>query len=146
MLQNWLMLNRLCSSSSTNHTLLIEVDELPIVPVPIIFPNWLPPNFTFPSSFIVRDRNIDFSRVMCLEQPLSRYHDFCFDLAFRQICSIENFRFRYPLCNALFYILLILVDFNMIGVFYMKCWFMWILVFANFIIFYYKEVVMIFII
>ena len=45
---------------STNHTLLIEIEELPIVPIPMILPDWLPPNFTFPHSFIVRVRNIDF--------------------------------------------------------------------------------------
>jgi len=71
-----------------NHTLLIEIEELSIVPVPMILPDWLPPNFTFPPSFIVRVRNIDLSPVICLEQPLSRYHDFCFSFAFIHFCSI----------------------------------------------------------
>ena len=81
----------------TIYTLLIEIEELPIVPVPMILPNWLPPNFTFPPSFIARVRNIDFSPVMCLEHPLSRYHDLCFSFALRHICNIDTFRFRYPL-------------------------------------------------
>jgi len=100
--QNWLILNRLCLRPSTSHTLLIEIEALPIVLVPMILPNWLPPNFTFPPSFIARVRNIDFSPVMCLEHPLSRYHDLCFSFALRHICSIDNFRFRYPLVYASF--------------------------------------------
>jgi len=67
------------------HTFLIEIEELPIVPVPMIFPTSLPPNFTFPPSFIVRVRNIDFSPVICLEKPLSRDHDLCFSFALRHI-------------------------------------------------------------
>jgi len=51
----------------------------------MILPDWLPPNFTFPPSFIVRVRNIDFSPVICLEQPLSRYHNFYFSFALRHI-------------------------------------------------------------
>jgi len=72
------MLSRLCLSPSTNHTLLIGLEELPIVPVLMILPVWFPPNPTVPPSFIVRVRNIDFSPVMFCEQPLSRYYDFSF--------------------------------------------------------------------
>jgi len=75
----------LCSRPSTNHTLSIEIEELTIVHVPMILPDWLPPNFTFPPSFIVRVRNIKFSPIVCLGQPLSRYHDFCFSFALRHI-------------------------------------------------------------
>jgi len=41
------MLSRLCLSPSTNHTLLIEIEELPIVPVPMILLVWFPPNPQF---------------------------------------------------------------------------------------------------
>jgi len=61
------MLSMLCLRSSTNHTLLIEIKELPIVHVSMILPVWLPPNPTVPPSFIVRVRKIDFSPVMCRE-------------------------------------------------------------------------------
>ena len=90
------MLSRLCLSPSTNHTLLIEIEELPIVPVPMILPVWFPPNPTVPPSFMVRVRNIDLSPVMCREQPLSRYQDFCFSLPFRHTCNINNVWLRYP--------------------------------------------------
>ncbi|RHN52290.1 hypothetical protein MtrunA17_Chr6g0478921 [Medicago truncatula] len=89
------MLNRLCFRPSTSHTLFIEMEELPIVLVPMIFPVWLPPNFTSPPSFIVRVRNKAFSPVMCHEHPLSRYHDLCFSLALKHTCSFNQFRFRY---------------------------------------------------
>ena len=95
------MLSRLCLSPSTNHTLLIEIEELPIVPVPMILPVWFPPNPTVPPSFIVRVRNKDMSPVMCREQPLSRYQDFCFSLPFRHTCNINYVFLRYPyLCGS----------------------------------------------
>jgi len=89
------MLSMLCLSPSTNHTLLKEREELPIVHVPMIFPVWFPPNPIVPPSFIVRVRNIDYSPVMCHEQLFSRYHDFSFSIPLKYICSIKNFRLRY---------------------------------------------------
>ena len=95
------MLSKLCLSPSTNHTLLIEIEELPIVPVPMILPVWFPQNPTVPPSFMVRVRNKDLSPVMCCEQPLSRYQDFCFSLSFRHTCNINYVCLRYPyLCGS----------------------------------------------
>ena len=37
---------------------------------------------------LVRVMNIDFSPVICLEQPLSRYHDLCFSFALRHISTL----------------------------------------------------------
>ena len=90
------MLSRLCLSPSTSHTLLIEIEELPIVPEPMILLVWFPPNPTVPPSFMVRVRNKDLSPVMCREQPLSRYQDFCCLSPFRHTCSINNVFLRYP--------------------------------------------------
>ena len=45
---------------------------------------------------MVRVRNIDLSPVMCREQPLSRYQDFCFSLPFRHTCNINYVCLRYP--------------------------------------------------
>ena len=90
------MLSRLWLSPSTNHTLLIEIEELPIVPEPKILPVWFPPNPTVPPSFMVRVRNKDLSLVMCREQPLSRYQDFCFSLPFKHTCNINYVCLRYP--------------------------------------------------
>jgi len=88
-------------SPSTNHTLLIETHELPIVPEPMILPFWFPPNPTVPPSFMVRVRNKDLSPVMSREQPLSRYKDFYFSLPFRHACNINYVCFRYPyLCGS----------------------------------------------
>jgi len=95
------MLSRLCLSPSTNHTLFIETEELPIVPEPMILSVWFPPNPTVPLSFMVRVRNKDQSPVMCHEQPLSMYQDFCFSLPFRHTCNINYVCFRYPyLCGS----------------------------------------------
>ena len=95
------MLSRLCLSPSTSHTLLIEVEELPIVPEPMILPVWFPPNPTVPPSFMVRVRNKDLSPVICREQPLSRYQDFCCLSPFRHTCNINNVFLRYPyLCGS----------------------------------------------
>ena len=94
------MLSRLCLSPSTNHTLLIEIEELPIVLVPMILPVWFPPNLTVPPSFMVRVRN-NLSPVMCREQPLSKYQDFYFSLPFRYTCNINYVSLRYPyLCGS----------------------------------------------
>lgn len=90
------MLSRLCLSPSTNYTLLIEIEELRIVHIPMIFPIWFPPNATVPPSFMVRVRNIKFSPVMCREHPLFRYHDLWFSFPIKHICSINNLRLRYP--------------------------------------------------
>ena len=95
------MLSRLWLSPSTNHTLLIEIEELPILPEPMILPVWFPPNPIVPPSFMVRVRNKDLSPVMCRKQPLSRYQDFCFSLPFRHTCNINNVCLRYPyLCGS----------------------------------------------
>jgi len=95
------MLSKLWLSPSINDTLLIEIEELPIVPKPMILPVWFPPNPTVPPSFMVRVRNKDLYSVMCREQPLSRYQDFCFSLAFRHTCNINNVCLRYPyLCGS----------------------------------------------
>ena len=95
------MLSRLCLSPSTNHTFFIETEELPIVPKPMILPIWIPPNPTVPPSFMVRVRNINLSPIMCREQPLSRYQDFCFSLLFRHTCNINYVCLRYPyLCGS----------------------------------------------
>ena len=82
-------------SPSTYHILLIEIEELPIVPEPMILPVWFPPNPTVPPSFMVRVRNKDLSPVMWREQPLSRYQDFCFSLPIRHTCNINYVCFRY---------------------------------------------------
>ena len=82
--------------TSTNHTLLIEIEELPIVPEPMILPVWFSPNPIVPPSFMVRVRNKDLSPVMCREQPLSRYQDFCCLSPFRHTCNINNVFLRYP--------------------------------------------------
>src|ERR1044072_9199147 len=39
---------------------------------------------------------ISLSPVMCREQPLSRYHDWCLRGAVKDICNINNFVLRYP--------------------------------------------------
>ena len=90
------MLSRLCLSPSTNHTLFIEIEELPIIPIPMILPVWFPLNLTVPPSFMVKVRNKDLSPVMCREQSLSRYQNFCFSLPFRHTCHINNVWLRYP--------------------------------------------------
>ena len=95
------MLSRLWLSPSTNHTLLIEIEELPIVPELMILPVWFPPNPSVPPSFMVKVRNKDLSPFMCREQPLSRYQDFCFSLPFKHTCNINNVWLRYPyLCGS----------------------------------------------
>src|SRR4030065_1539050 len=90
------MLKRLCVKPSTSQTLLIEREELPIIPVPIIFPFWCPPKPTEPPSFMLRVWNINLSPGICREQPLSRYHACCFVLPCRHTCNRNNFIFRYP--------------------------------------------------
>src|SRR4030065_2814826 len=90
------MLSRLSVKLSTSQTLLIEREELPIIPVPTIFPFWCPPKPTEPPFFMLRVWNIDLSPVICREQPLSRYHEGCFVLPFRHTCNMYNFILRYP--------------------------------------------------
>ena len=86
------MLSRLCLSPSTNHTLLIQIMILPV---------WFPPNPTVLPSFMVRVRNKNLSPVMCREQPLSKYQDFCFSLPFRHTCNINYVCLRYPyICGS----------------------------------------------
>jgi len=64
--------------------------------VPMILLVWFPRNPTVPPSFMVRVRNKDFSPVVCREQPLSRYQDFCFSLPFRHTCNINYVCLRCP--------------------------------------------------
>ena len=62
---------------------------------------WFSPKPTVPPSFMVRVRNKDLSPVICCEQPLSRYQDFCFSLPFRHTCNINHVCLRYPyLCGS----------------------------------------------
>src|SRR4030067_3350756 len=89
------MLSRLRVKPSTSQTLLIEREELPIIPVPTIFPFWCPPKPTEPPSCMLRVWNIDLSPVICRKQPLSRYQECCFVLPFRHTCNIDNFILRY---------------------------------------------------
>ena len=52
----------------------MEAQEgIAIIHIPVIFPLPMPPKATLPPSTSLRTRNIDFSPVMCHEQPLSRY-------------------------------------------------------------------------
>src|SRR4030042_4900961 len=90
------MLSRLRVKPSTSQTLLIEREELPIIPVPTIFPFWCPPKPQEPPSFMLRVWNIDLSPVICREHPLSRYQECCFVLPCRHTFNINNFSFRYP--------------------------------------------------
>src|ERR1044072_5455085 len=69
---------------------------LPMVPQPIILPFWFPPKPTMPPGLSSRLWNISLSPVMCREQPLSRYHDWCLRGAVKDICNINNFVLRYP--------------------------------------------------
>ena len=60
------------------------------------FAVWFPVNPIVPPSFMARVRNINFSPVMCCEQPLSMYHDLCFSFLLKHIFNINNYRLRYP--------------------------------------------------
>ena len=100
------MLSRLCLSPSTNHTLLIEIEELPVVLIPMILPYWHPPNPTVIPSFIVRVRNIEFSHVMCRRNhcPGTMISTFPFLLsisATKIISDLGTHIFMGPLCLVL---------------------------------------------
>jgi len=88
--QNWLILRRLCLSPSRYHTLLIEINELPIVPVPTIFPHWFPPNPTIPPSFMTKSFNICLSPVICREQLFFRYQYWCFGIPMQHTSSSSS--------------------------------------------------------
>jgi len=68
-----LILRRLRLSPSTYQTLLLEIEELSMVPFSLTFPRWFLPNPTIPPSFLTISLNRCLSLFMCLEQPLSRY-------------------------------------------------------------------------
>ncbi len=72
LLNNWLILSKLCFKPSAKSTSsIMREDSLPILPIPMIFPFELSPNLTFPPSYSASGVNF-LSLVMCLEHPLSR--------------------------------------------------------------------------
>ena len=88
---------RLCINPKTNKTLLIEGRfPLPTVLEPMISPLWLPPKPTWPPGLSSRLWNICLLPFMCREQPESRYHDWCFCFATKDICHMYYFILRYP--------------------------------------------------
>ena len=66
------------------------------LPTSVIRPFWFPPKVTTPLDIGLRDWNIDLLLVMCHEQPLSRYHDWCFFPAIEEICNKDYFSLWYP--------------------------------------------------
>src|SRR3954465_7835967 len=88
--------NKLCANPSTYKTLVMEGEFLlPMVPRPIIFPLWFPPNLTSPPDLSSRLWNIDFLPVMCREHPESKFHDWCFNCVVKDIYNIIYFLPRY---------------------------------------------------
>ena len=53
---------------------MVSEEFLPTLPIPMIFPLELSPMVTLPPSFGEREENLNFSPVICLEQPLSKNH------------------------------------------------------------------------
>src|SRR3954465_9676928 len=69
-----------------------------MVPEPMIFPFWFPPNLTSPADLSSRSWNIDLLPIMYREHPECRYHDM-FSFVFRalkEICNRYNLFLRYP--------------------------------------------------
>ena len=56
--------------------------DSPILPIPTIVLDLPLPNATLPPSAAVSERKLDFSPVICLEQPLSTYHSWLFPRLF----------------------------------------------------------------
>jgi len=52
---------------------------------PTIVPDLLLPNATLPPYVAVSERKLDFSPIMCLEQPLSTYHNWLFPALFPEL-------------------------------------------------------------
>src|ERR1044072_6634331 len=89
--------NRLCIKESTKRTFVIEGKELlPIVPEPMVLPFRSPLKPTQPAALSSKLWNICFLPVMCREHPESRYQDWCFNFAVKDICNIYYFVLRYP--------------------------------------------------
>ena len=65
------------------------------LPTPVISPFLFPLKMITPLDIGLKDWSIDFSPVMCREQILSRYHDWCFFLAIKEICNMNYFGCRY---------------------------------------------------
>ena len=66
------------------------------LPTPVIKPFLFPQKVTTPLDIGLRDWNADFSPVMCHEQPLIKYHDWCFFLAIKKMYNRNYFVHRYP--------------------------------------------------
>lgn len=91
------MLNRLYFRPSTYKTLFMEAREgIPILPIPMIFPLFVPPKATTLPSTSFRSRNIEISPIMCHEQPLPRYQLKHRPFPTKDICRGNNFRLWYP--------------------------------------------------
>ena len=74
--QNLEILSRLCCKFLTKSTLSIAQElDLPTFPLVMISPFMLSPKVTIPPSQVSSERNFDLSPVMCLQHPLSRYHE-----------------------------------------------------------------------
>jgi len=96
---NWLMLSRLCFKPCTYWTFYILAElGLPIIPLPLILSLSLFPNVTSPPSFFSKVRKQSLSPVMCLEQPLSKYHGFVL-APWGRTYIWQDKNFRYP-CNV----------------------------------------------
>lgn len=88
---------RLCIRLLTNKTLVIEgIKPLSIVSLPMILPFLFPQKPTEPPSLSSSSWNIFLLPVMCREHPESMYHDWCLNLAAKDICNIVYFVFIYP--------------------------------------------------
>ena len=61
--------------------------DSPILPILIIVLNLPFPNATLSPCAVVSERKLDFSAVMCLEQPLSTYRSWLFPVLFPGLFS-----------------------------------------------------------